>query len=49
MIPARLSVLTLGAVDLPRLRGFYADPEDNRREVAWTPWVRFSEAGAVID
>jgi len=28
---------------------YFADPEDNRWEIAWAPWVRFSEAGAVVD
>lgn len=29
--------------------GYIADPEENRWEVAWAPWVRFSDAGAIID
>lgn len=29
--------------------GYIADPEENRWEIAWAPWTRFNEAGAVID
>jgi len=56
--PTRLSVVTLGARDLPKLRRFYArlgwrrsgyiaDPEGNRWEIAWAPGAAFDERGAL--
>lgn len=29
--------------------GYVSDPEENRWEIAWAPWTRFNEAGAVIE
>ena len=47
MIPARLSVVTLGARDLPRLRAFYESLGWKSRSVG-DDWARFEVGGAVL-